>query len=115
MRKVEAIIRPESFQKLRRGLMGLGVQGLTVSEVAGFGMQKGGTGVFRGNLFEMQFLPKVKVELVLENSRVEEVIEVIRDSCATGKVGDGKIFVYQIDDAIRIRTGEQGPEAIVGS
>lgn len=114
MNKVEAIIRPESFQKLRQALLGLGVRGMTVSEVAGFGLQKGQTGVFRGSVFETQFLPKVKVELVIEESRVDAVIEAIRSSCATGKVGDGKIFVYPVEDAVRIRTGEQGLEALTG-
>ena len=112
MRKIEAIIRPESFQKMREALVGQGVQGLTVSEVAGFGSHKGQTGVFRGNAFERQFQPKVKVEMVLEESRVEGVIRAIRENCLTGEVGDGKIFIYAIENAVRIRTNERGTPAI---
>ncbi|MCD8500893.1 MAG: P-II family nitrogen regulator [Bacillaceae bacterium] len=112
MKKIEVIIRPELFQDFRREMLQVGVTGLTVSEVAGCGLQKGKTGLFRGNTFEITLLPKVKVELIVSDDFVETVIGCITKTCSTGKIGDGKIFIYPIEDAIRIRTGENGLEAI---
>ncbi|GAK05039.1 nitrogen regulatory protein P-II [Geomicrobium sp. JCM 19037] len=112
MKKIEAIIRPEHFQKLRVGLEEVGISGLTVSEVAGCGKQKGQKGVFRGNAFEVTLLPKVKVEMIIAEEQVEEIIDLISESSFTGDVGDGKIFVYEVVEAVRIRTKERGEKAI---
>ncbi|MBN8237036.1 P-II family nitrogen regulator [Halobacillus kuroshimensis] len=113
MKKVEAIIRPEAFQELRQQLDTLGVKGLTVSEVAGCGQQKGQEGIFRGNRFEIKLYPKVKVEMVIENHELGSVVDVILEACATDEVGDGKIFVSTIDEVFRIRTGETGKQALI--
>ncbi|MEC3882347.1 P-II family nitrogen regulator [Halobacillus litoralis] len=113
MKKVEAIIRPEAFQDLRQSLDELGVKGLTVSEVAGCGQQKGQEGIFRGSRFEIKLYPKVKVEMVVENNELGAVIDVIINTCATDEVGDGKIFVSTIDEVFRIRTGETGKQALI--
>lgn len=113
MKKVEAIIRPEAFQSLRHQLDQLGVKGLTVSEVAGCGQQKGQEGIFRGNRFEVKLYPKVKVEMVVENFELASIIDVIIETCATSEVGDGKIFVSTIDEVYRIRTGETGKQALI--
>jgi nitrogen regulatory protein P-II 1 len=113
LKKVEAIIRPETFRSLRERLEEVGINGLTVSEVAGCGQQKGQQGVFRGNTFEIKLLPKVKVEMVVESEFVDEIVQIIQETCSTNSVGDGKIFIYHIEDAIRIRTGETGKLAII--
>lgn len=113
LKKVEAIIRPETFRALRDMLEEVGINGLTVSEVAGCGQQKGQQGLFRGNTFEIKLLPKVKVEMVVEDEFVDEIIHIIQDTCSTNTVGDGKIFIYPVENAIRIRTGESGKKAIV--
>ncbi|MFC7322113.1 P-II family nitrogen regulator [Halobacillus campisalis] len=113
MKKLEAIIRPEAFQSLRENLDTLGVKGLTVSEVAGCGQQKGQEGIFRGNRYEVKLYPKVKVEMVVEDTEVTDIVEVITSTCATDKVGDGKIFVSTIDEVFRIRTGEKGKAALI--
>lgn len=113
MKKIEAVIRPEAFTTLRERLDKSGVNGLTVSEVAGCGQQKGLKGVFRGNQYEIKLYPKVKVEMVIDDDQVEEIIAIIQSTCATGQVGDGKIFIFPVEDVIRIRTGEQGKEAIM--
>ncbi|WP_226585323.1 P-II family nitrogen regulator [Halobacillus litoralis] len=113
MKKVEAIIRPEAFQGLRQNLDELGVKGLTVSEVAGCGQQKGQEGIFRGSRFEVKLYPKVKVEMVVENHELGSIVDVIMDACATNEVGDGKIFVSTIDEVFRIRTGETGKQALI--
>ncbi|MCA1023877.1 P-II family nitrogen regulator [Halobacillus litoralis] len=113
MKKVEAIIRPEAFQELRQQLDALGVKGLTVSEVAGCGQQKGQEGIFRGSRFEIKLYPKVKVEMVIENHELGSVVDVILEACATNEVGDGKIFVSTIDEVFRIRTGETGKQALI--
>jgi len=112
MKKVEAIIRPENFQPLRDKLEEIGINGLTVSEVAGCGLQKGQQGVFRGNSFEIRLLPKVKVEMVVESEFVDEIVHAIQTTCSTNAVGDGKIFIIPVENAIRIRTGEDGVLAI---
>ncbi|MBF0708140.1 MULTISPECIES: P-II family nitrogen regulator [Bacillales] len=108
MKKVEAIIRPEAFQDLRDRLRDEGITGMTVSEVAGCGLQKKQTGVFRGSHFEVSLQAKIKVELVFDDDLLDHVVKHIRDICATGEVGDGKIFVYPVEDVIRIRSGEHG-------
>ncbi|WP_067837712.1 P-II family nitrogen regulator [Amphibacillus sediminis] len=113
MKKIEAIIRPEKFQSLRDALADIGVGGITVTEVAGTGKQKGQTGVFRGTSFEVKVLPKIKIELVVPESKTNEIIDLIIEKCSTEKIGDGKIFVYPVEDAIRIRTGERGREAVL--
>jgi nitrogen regulatory protein P-II 1 len=112
MTKIEAIIRPNKFETVKAALIQLGVEGMTVTEVRGHGRQKGHTEVFRGREYDVDLLPKVKVELVLEDAGVERVIASITDAAFTGKIGDGKIFIYKIDEAIRIRSKERGIAAI---
>jgi nitrogen regulatory protein P-II 1 len=112
MTKIEAIIRPNKFDAVKGALIQLGVEGMTVSEVRGHGRQKGHTEVFRGREYDVDLLPKIKVELVLHDAIVEQAIEAILDSAYTGKVGDGKIFLHKLDDAIRIRSRERGVAAI---
>ena len=112
MKKVEAIVKPFKLDEVKEALQKLGLQGLTVFEAKGFGRQKGHTELYRGAEYVVDFLPKVKIELIIEDSQLEAVIDAIQKSALTGKIGDGKIFVSSIDDAIRIRTGERGSEAI---
>ena len=112
MKKVEAIVKPFKLDEVKEALQELGLQGLTVFEAKGFGRQKGHTELYRGAEYVVDFLPKVKIELIIEDSQLEAVIDAIQKSALTGKIGDGKIFISTIDDAIRIRTGERGSEAI---
>lgn len=112
MKKVEAIIKPFKLEDVRDQLFELGIRGLTVSEVKGFGRQKGHTELYRGAEYVVDFLPKIKLEVVVEDERCEEVIEAIMAGARTGKIGDGKIFVSPIETAVRIRTAERGPNAI---
>jgi len=112
LRKLEAIIKPFKLEEVKEALTELGIEGLTVSEVKGFGRQKGHTEIYRGSEYTVDFLPKVKIEVVMEDSMVERAIEAIQQSAHTGRIGDGKIFVSSIEEAIRIRTGERGPDAI---
>lgn len=112
MRKIEAIIKPFKIDDVKEALQGIGIQGLTTSEVKGFGRQKGHTEVYRGAEYVVDFLPKLKLEIVVEDSTVEQVVNAIVDAASTGKIGDGKIFVSAVEDAVRIRTGEHGPAAI---
>jgi nitrogen regulatory protein P-II 1 len=112
MTKIEAIIRPNKFDAVKAALIQLGVEGMTVSEVRGHGRQKGHTEVFRGREYDVDLLPKVKVELILKDDRVEPAVTAIMDAAFTGKVGDGKIFLYKVDNAIRIRSKERGEMAI---
>ncbi len=112
MKKIEAIIKPFKLDEVRESLSELGVTGLTVTEVKGFGRQKGHTELYRGAEYVVDFLPKVKVEVVLQESLVERAIEAIIKAGRTGKIGDGKIFVTPIDQVIRIRTGESGEAAV---
>ncbi len=112
MKKIEAIIKPFKLDEVKAALAELGIQGLTVSEVKGFGRQKGHTEQYRGTEYTIDFLPKVKLEVVVPNDRVEKVVETIRASGRTGQIGDGKIFILSIDEVIRIRTGERGEAAI---
>jgi len=112
MKKIEAIIKPFKLDAVKEALTQHGVKGLTVSEVKGYGRQKGHTEIYRGAEYVVDFLPKVKIEVVVKDSMVEGVVEVIVESAKTGKIGDGKIFVYDVEKAIRIRTGEVDDEAI---
>ena len=112
MKKIEAIIKPFKLDEVKGALHDIGLQGLTVVEAKGFGRQKGHTELYRGAEYVVDFLPKVKIELVLEDSLVERAIEAIMQVAATGRIGDGKIFVSTIDEVIRIRTGETGADAV---
>jgi nitrogen regulatory protein P-II 1 len=112
MKKVEAIIKPFKLDEVREALSEMGVTGLTVSEVKGFGRQKGHTELYRGAEYVVDFLPKVKVEVILQESQVERAIESIVKAARTGKIGDGKIFVFGVDQVVRIRTGETGEDAV---
>lgn len=112
MKKIEAIIKPFKLDDLREALSEVGVTGLTVTEVKGFGRQKGHTELYRGAEYVIDFLPKVKVELIVPDDRVERCVEAIISAARTGKIGDGKIFVSPAEQVIRIRTGERGEEAI---
>ncbi|MFP6640159.1 MAG: P-II family nitrogen regulator [Myxococcota bacterium] len=112
MRKIEAIIKPFKIDDVKEALQAIGIQGLTTSEVKGFGRQKGHTEVYRGAEYVVDFLPKLKLEIVVDDDAAEGVINAIIDATSTGKIGDGKIFVSTVDDAVRIRTGEHGPAAI---
>lgn len=112
MKKIEAIIKPFKLDDVREALTEIGVNGLTVTEVKGFGRQKGHTEIYRGAEYAVDFLPKVKVELVLPNDMVERAIEAIIQVARTGKIGDGKIFVSPVDECIRIRTGERDEQAV---
>jgi nitrogen regulatory protein P-II 2 len=112
MKLVTAIIKPFKLDDVRDALSEVGVQGITVTEVKGFGRQKGHTEIYRGAEYVVDFLPKVKLEIAIPNSLLDQVIETICQTANTGKIGDGKIFVADLVDVIRIRTGENGPEAI---
>jgi len=112
MKKIEAIIKPFKLDEVKEALHDLGLQGITVLEAKGFGRQKGHTELYRGAEYVVDFLPKVKIELVCEDEMVERAIEAIVQAAKTGRIGDGKIFITTIDDAIRVRTGERGNEAI---
>jgi nitrogen regulatory protein P-II 1 len=112
MKKIEAIIKPFKLDDVREALSEAGVSGLTVTEVKGFGRQKGHTELYRGAEYVVDFLPKVKVELVVAENLVERCIEAISAAARTGKIGDGKIFVYPVEQVVRIRTGETGEAAI---
>ncbi len=112
MKMVVAIIKPFKLDEVREALSAIGVQGITVTEVKGFGRQKGHTELYRGAEYVVDFLPKVKVEAAVQASMLDQVVEAIEKSARTGKIGDGKIFVSEIEQVIRIRTGESGPEAL---
>ena len=112
MKKVEAIIKPFKLDEVRQSLSEIGISGLTVIEVRGFGRQKGHTELYRGAEYQIDFLPKVKIEVVINDEILDNVVECITKSAHTGKIGDGKVFVSNIEDAIRIRTKESGNEAL---
>ncbi|MCW8936300.1 MAG: P-II family nitrogen regulator [Gammaproteobacteria bacterium] len=112
MKMVTAIIKPFKLDEVRESLAQIGVQGITVTEVKGFGRQKGHTELYRGAEYVVDFLPKVKVEIAVKTESVEQVIDAVRDAANTGKIGDGKIFISSLEQVIRIRTGESGEEAI---
>lgn len=112
MKKIEAIIKPFKLDEVKEALQEMGLQGITVTEAKGFGRQKGHTELYRGAEYVVDFLPKVKVELVLADEMLEKALETIQNAARTGRIGDGKIFVTTIDNAIRIRTGETGSDAL---
>jgi nitrogen regulatory protein P-II 1 len=112
LKKLEAIIKPFKLEEVKEALTELGIEGLTVSEVKGFGRQKGHTEIYRGSEYTVDFLPKVKIEVVMKEELVAKAIETIVKAAKTGKIGDGKIFVIAIDEAVRIRTEERGDKAV---
>jgi len=113
MKKIEAVIKPFKLDEVKSALLGTGVQGMTVSEVRGFGRQKGHTELYRGAEYVVDLLPKVKLEVVVADELVDKVVVAIKDTAKTGRIGDGKVFVSDVEDVVRIRTGERG-EAAVG-
>ena len=112
MKKIEAIIRPHLLESVKDSLQALGVQGMTISEVKGFGRQKGNTEVYRGSEYKVEFVPKVKVEVVIDDEIVDGAVDAIVKVARTGKFGDGKIFIFPVEEAVRIRTGEHGLSAV---
>jgi nitrogen regulatory protein P-II 1 len=112
MRKVEAIIKPFKLDEVKEALNEIGIQGITVSEVKGFGRQKGHTELYRGAEYVVDFIPKIKMEIIVADDIVAQVVDAIADAAKTGRIGDGKIFVTPIDEIVRIRTGERGEDAI---
>ncbi|MEM6666883.1 MAG: P-II family nitrogen regulator [Pseudomonadota bacterium] len=112
MKKIEAIIKPFKLDEVKEALQEVGLQGITVTEAKGFGRQKGHTELYRGAEYVVDFLPKVKVEVVIPDGQVEKAVDAIQKAAHTGRIGDGKIFISDVDDAVRIRTGETGADAI---
>ncbi|MEW6266533.1 MAG: P-II family nitrogen regulator [Thermodesulfobacteriota bacterium] len=112
MKKVEAIIKPFKLEDVKDALAGIGTEGMTVSEVKGFGRQKGHKEVYRGAEYAVDFLPKIKIEIVASDDKADQIVSAIQRSAYSGKIGDGKIFVLPVSEAVRIRTGERGDEAI---
>ena len=112
MKMVEAIVKPFKLDEVKEALTKVGIQGMTVEEVKGFGRQKGHTELYRGAEYSVDFLPKVRIQILVPDERAGKVVEVITESAKTGKIGDGKIFVSPVDEVIRIRTGEKGEDAI---
>ena len=112
MKKIEAIIKPFKLDEVKEALQEIGIQGLTVTEAKGFGRQKGHTELYRGAEYVVDFLPKVKVEIVISADMLDKALNSIQEAAKTGRIGDGKIFISNVEDAIRIRTGESGPEAL---
>ncbi len=112
MKKIDAIIKPFKLDDVKEALNEIGIQGMTITEVKGYGRQKGHKEIYRGAEYIVDFIPKIKIEIVLEAQRADEVVEKIREAANTGKIGDGKIFVYSIEEVLRVRTGETGKDAI---
>lgn len=112
MKRVEIITRPYKLDEIKEALTGMGIQGMTVTEVKGFGRQRGHKEVYRGAEYQVDFVSKVKIEIVIDDMILDQALEVIQQAAKTGKIGDGKIFISTIDNAIRIRTGESGPSAL---
>ncbi|MDR3666764.1 MAG: P-II family nitrogen regulator [Ignavibacteriaceae bacterium] len=112
MKKIEAIIRPFKLDEVKEALMEEGIRGLTISEVRGYGRQKGHTETYRGSEYRIEFIPKIKIEVVVEDGKSEKVVDAILRTAKTGQVGDGKIFIYDVKDVIRIRTEESGQDAL---
>ena len=112
MKKIEAIIKPFKLDEVKEALHDVGIQGITVLEAKGFGRQKGHTELYRGAEYVVDFLPKVKIEVVIDDAMTERVVDAIQNAAQTGRIGDGKIFISTIDEAIRIRTGERGSDAV---
>jgi nitrogen regulatory protein P-II 1 len=112
MKKIEAIIKPFKLDDVKEALNNIGIQGMTISDVKGYGRQKGHKEIYRGAEYVVDFIPKIKIEIVIEDARAEEVIKTIQDAANTGKIGDGKVFVLSVEEAVRVRTGERGKDAI---
>ena len=112
MKKIEAIIKPFKLEEIKDCLSAIGIEGMTVSEVKGFGRQKGHTEIYRGSEYTVDFLPKIKIEIVAPDARANDVVAAIVKGAKTGKIGDGKVFVYSVEEAVRIRTEEQGEAAL---
>ena len=112
MKKIEAIIKPFKLDDVREALTDIGITGMTVTEVKGFGRQKGHTEVYRGAEYAVDFLPKIKMELILRDDQVDQAVDVIIETARSGKIGDGKIFIFPVEEAIRIRTGERSDSAV---
>jgi len=112
MKKIEAIVKPFKLDEVKEALQGIGVQGMTVTEVKGFGRQKGHTELYRGAEYVVDFLPKIKIELIVSDELADKAVGAIAEAANTGRIGDGKIFVLPVEEAIRIRTGERGGEAV---
>lgn len=112
MKKIEAIIKPFKLEEVKEALAELGIEGMTVTEVKGFGRQKGHTEIYRGSEYTVDFLPKIKLEVVIPDSLVESAVKAILEAARTGKIGDGKIFIVPVEEAVRIRTEERGDKAI---
>jgi nitrogen regulatory protein PII len=112
MKKIEAIIKPFKLENVKEALTGMGIEGMTVSEVKGFGRQKGHTEIYRGSEYTVDFLPKLKIEIVLSDARVDGAVKAIVTAARTGKIGDGKVFVIPVENAVRIRTDETGDQAV---
>ena len=112
MKKIEAIIKPFKLDDVREAVQDFGITGITVTEVKGFGRQRGHAEVYRGAEYVVDFLPKIKLEIIVADDKVIELVDIIRKKAMTGKIGDGKIFIYNVEDAVRIRTGESGNQAI---
>jgi nitrogen regulatory protein P-II 1 len=112
MKKIECIIKPFKLDDVKNAITALGVTGMTVSEVRGFGRQKGHTELYRGAEYQIDFLPKIRIDLVVADEQVATIVETVQREACTGKIGDGKIFVYDVEQSIRIRTGETGPESL---
>jgi nitrogen regulatory protein P-II 1 len=112
MKKIEAIVRPHLLESVKDALQALGVAGMTISEVKGFGRQKGHTEVYRGSEYKIEFVPKLKIEVIVDDEIVDEAVDAVIKTARTGKFGDGKIFIFPVEEAIRIRTGEHGVNAV---
>ena len=112
MKKIEAVIRPEKLEEVKDALGKYGIHGMTVSQVVGCGLQKGRVGVYRGHEYSINLLPKLKIEIVVKDHRVEDVVDIICKTGRTGAIGDGKIFIFAVENAVRIRTGEFGDDAL---
>lgn len=112
MKKIEAIIKPFKLDDVKEALNEIGIKGMTITEVKGYGRQKGHKEIYRGAEYVVDFIPKVKMEIVVDDTQAGQIVDTIRDAANTGKIGDGKIFVIPVEEVVRIRTGEQGPDAI---
>lgn len=112
MKKIEAIVKPFKLDDVKEALNEIGIQGMTISEVKGYGRQKGHKEIYRGAEYVVDFIPKVKIEIIVETERADQVVEAIQKAANTGKIGDGKIFIFSVEEVIRVRTGERGKDAI---
>ena len=112
MKKIEAIVKPFKLDEVKEALQGIGIQGMTVTEVKGFGRQKGHTETYRGSEYKVEFLPKVKIEVAVSDELADKTVQAIVEAASTGRIGDGKIFVHDLAEVVRIRTGERGPDAV---